>query len=384
MSNTITGLVTTIYNSLDVVSRELVGMIPAVTSDMTFERAAVGQTVTSPVTQIAAATDITPAVTPPNDGDQTVLPNTMTITKARRVPVRWNGEEKKGLDNNGASYNVILRDQFTQAMRTLVNEMETDLANLFAGASRATGTAGTTPFASTLTDTAQARRILSDNGAPLSDLQLVIDTAAGASMRTLTQLTKANEAADASLLRRGVLLDVHGFAIRESAKIATPAIGTGASATTNTAGYAVGATVITLAAAGTGTILAGDIITFAGDTNRYVVASGNASVAAGGTITLAAPGLRKAIAASATNITVVSASTRNMAFARTAIALATRAPALPEGGDMAADRMLFTDPLSGLTFEVAIYKQYRQVQYEVSACWGVKLVKPEHAAILMG
>ncbi|MHA4899806.1 hypothetical protein, partial [Enterococcus faecium] len=91
-----------------------------------------------------------------------------------------------------------------------------------------------------------------------------------------------------------------------------------------------------------GTILAGDIITFAGDTNRYVVAQGNASVAAGGTITLAAPGLRKAIAASATNITVVSASTRNMAFARTAIALATRAPALPEGGDMAADRMLFT------------------------------------------
>ncbi|MFV3037502.1 P22 coat - protein 5 family protein, partial [Klebsiella pneumoniae] len=88
---------------------------------------------------ISAATDITPAVTPPNDGDQTVLPTTMTISKARRVPVRWNGEEKKGLDNNGASFNVILRDQFTQAMRTLVNEMETDLANLFAGASRATG-----------------------------------------------------------------------------------------------------------------------------------------------------------------------------------------------------------------------------------------------------
>ncbi|WP_457833232.1 hypothetical protein, partial [Staphylococcus aureus] len=85
--------VTTIYNSLDVVSRELVCMIPAVTSDMTFERAALGQTVTSPVTQISAATDITPAVTPPNDGDQTVLPTTMTISKARRVPVRWNGEE---------------------------------------------------------------------------------------------------------------------------------------------------------------------------------------------------------------------------------------------------------------------------------------------------
>ncbi len=51
-------------------------------------------------------------MTPPNDGDQTIGKVDMTITKARRVPVRWNGEEKLALDNNGASYNTILRDQF--------------------------------------------------------------------------------------------------------------------------------------------------------------------------------------------------------------------------------------------------------------------------------
>ncbi|WP_284076278.1 P22 coat - protein 5 family protein [Herbaspirillum aquaticum] len=384
MANTLTGLVTTIYNALDVVSRELVGMIPAVTSDMTFERAAVGQTVSSPVTQAQSATDITPAVVPPNDGDQTVTPVTMTITKARRVPIRWNGEEKKGLDNNGASYNVILRDQIAQAMRTLVNEVEGDLAGLYVFASRASGTAGTTPFASSLTDTAQSRRILSDNGAPLSDLQMVIDTAAGASMRTLTQLTKANEAADTSLLRRGVLLDVHGFAIRESSKIATPASGTAASATTNNAGYAVGATTITLASAGTGTFVAGDVVQFAGDSNKYVLASGDTDVSNGGTIVLNAPGLRKAIPAAATNITVVAASTRNMAFARTAIALATRAPALPEGGDMAVDRMVVTDPISGLSFEVSVYAQYRQIQLEVALAWGVAAVKREHMTLLIG
>ena len=38
-------------------------------------------------------------------------------------------------------------------------------------------------------------------------------------MRTLGQLTKANEADDHTLLRRGVLLDVHGFAIREWQKM---------------------------------------------------------------------------------------------------------------------------------------------------------------------
>ncbi|MBX8534539.1 P22 coat - protein 5 family protein [Pseudomonas cichorii] len=384
MANNLTGLVPTLYNALDTVSRELVGFIPAVSSDMTFARAAVGQTVTSPVTNAATASDIVPAVTPPNDGDQDVGSISMTINKARRVPIRWNGEEKKGLDNNGAEFNVILRDQFAQGMRTLVNEVEADLAAVAINGSRAYGTAGTTPFAANLADSAQLRRILSDNGAPLGDLQMVIDTSAGANMRTLTQLSKANEANDDSLLRRGVLLDVHGFSIRESAQVKTPIIGSAASATTNTAGYAVGATIITLASAGTGGVLAGDIITLAGDANKYVVAAGDADVSNGGTITLASPGLRKAVPAAATAITVVSASTRSAAFARSAIALATRAPALPPQGDSAVDRMLITDPVSGLTFEVAMYAQYRQMQYEVSLAWGTKAVKSAHIASLLG
>ncbi|HFX6173859.1 TPA: P22 coat - protein 5 family protein [Acinetobacter baumannii] len=384
MANTLTGLTVTIFNALDVVSRELTGFIPAVSSDMTYNRAAKGQTVTSPVAPAATASDITPGVTPPNDGDQVIGKVDMTITKARRVPVRWNGEEKLALDNNGASYNTILRDQFAQAMRTLANEVEADVAGLAIGASRAVGTAGTTPFATNLKDSALALKALQDNGAPKGDLQLVIDTTAGANMRTLTQLTKANEANDDSLLRRGVLLDVHGFAIRESAQVVTPASGTGASATTNAAGYAIGATSITLASAGTGTIVAGDVITFAGDTNQYVVVGGDTDVSNGGTITLAKPGLRKAIPVAATAITVAPTSTRNLAFARSAIALATRIPALPEGGDSADDRMIVTDPVSGLSFEIAIYRQYRQVQYEVSLAWGCAMVKPEHSIILLG
>lgn len=384
MSNTLTSLIPDIYNALDVVSRELVGFIPAVSSDMTYERAAVGQTVRSPVAPASTASDITPAVTPPNDGDQTIGNVSMTITKARRVPVRWNGEEKRGLDNNGASFNVIFRDQMAQAMRTLVNEVEADLAALHNKASRSYGTAGTTPFASNLSDTANVRKILADNGAPMSDLQMVIDTSAGANMRTLTQLSKANEANDDNLLRRGVLLDVHGFAIRESAQVKTFTAGTGASATTNAAGYAVGATSITLASAGTGTILAGDFITFAGDTNKYQVVTGDTDVSNGGTLVLAAPGLRKAIPASATAITVIATSVRNMAFARSAIALATRAPALPPQGDSAVDRQIITDPVSGLSFEVAMYAQYRQMQYEVSLAWGCAAVKTEHMAVLLG
>jgi hypothetical protein len=76
-------------------------------------------------------------------------------------------------------------------------------------------------------------------------------------------------------------------------------------ATTNTAGYTIGATTITLASAGTGAIYVGDYVTFAGDTNKYKVATGDADVSGGGTIVLASPGLLKAIPTSATAITVL-------------------------------------------------------------------------------
>lgn len=383
MANTLTRMIPDLYESLDVVSRELVGFIPAVTMDARPARAAVGQSVVVPITPSATASDITPGVTAPNDGDQSIGNTTIQITKSRGVPFRWNGEEQLGV-NSGAGYNNIRNQQMQQAMRTLCNEVEADLAALHIAASRAYGTAGTTPFASDLSDPAQVRKILVDNGAPQSDLQLVIDTGAGAKMRTLAQLTKANESADTSLLRQGILLPLHGLDVRESGAVKTSTAGTASGATTNNAGYAVGATVITLASAGTGTFVAGDAVTFAGDTNKYVLASGDSDVSNGGTITLQAPGLRKAIPAATTAITVVAAAVRNMAFHRSAMILAARAPALPEEGDMADDRTLITDPRSGLTFEVAMYRQYRQVRYEMALAWGVQNIKSAHTALLLG
>ena len=381
MANTLTSLIPSLYASLDIVSRELIGAIPCASLDATVERAAVGQLVTSFMTPTAAATNITPGVTPPNDGDQSIGNVQLSITKARRVPFRWNGEEQLGLRNGGTNPAAVRNSQMTQAIRTLVNEMESDVvAAARVGASRAYGTAGTTPFASTLGDPAQVRKILDDNGAPLNDRCLIIDTTAGAALRTLAQLTKANEAGSTLTLRDGELLNLHGFSIHESAGVTFNTKGTGTAYTSNTAGYAVGATDITLIT-GSGTINAGDIVTFAGDTNKYVVVTG---IAAPGTISIAAPGLRQAIPTSATAVTVGNSYTGNIAFSSSSLILATRAPALPDGGDMAVDRMMITDPRSGISFEVAMYAQYRQMQYEVSACWGVKGIKNAHAAILLG
>ena len=383
MANTLTNLIPELYANLDVVSRELTGMIPAVTMDAQASRAAKDQTVRTFVAPAASASDITPGLYAPDTGDQTIGNVTLSISKVRKVPIRWNGEEELNV-SQGHGAAAIRANQIQQAFRTLANEIEADLTALHLSASRGYGTAGTAPFgtANDYTGASYARKILVDNGSPESDLHLVVNTAAGANIRGKQAAVDAS--GTNSILRQGVLLDINGMMVRESGQIKSHTAGTGASATTNNAGYAVGATTITLASAGTGTILAGDFISFAGDSEKYLVVTGDADVSNGGSVVIASPGLRQAIPASATAITVVGSSARNMVFHRGAIVLAHRLPALPQGGDAAVDRTVVTDPRSGLSFEISQYAQYRQMYWEVACAWGVKVVKTEHVGVLLG
>lgn len=383
-ANTLTRLIPDLYAGLDVVSRELVGFIPSVTRNVNAERAAVGQSVVYHISPQMTTGNINPAMTVPEPTDRTIGNDTIVITKSKFSEFGWIGEEQRGLNTGPGTLNVQA-DLFAQALRALTNEIEVDLwLEAVLGSSRAFGTAGTTPFATTVGETAQTKKLLDDNGAPLTDRSLILDTTAGAALRTLQNLTRVSEAGTAMTLRDGELLNLNGQSIKESAAVTTRAVGTGAGMTTNAAGYAIGATVITLAVAGTGSILAGDIVTFAGDVNKYVVASGDTDVSNGGTITLQAPGLRQAIPTSATAITRLAISTRNIAFSRNALHLVARAPALPQEGDLALDRMNITDPRSGMVYEISLYPGYRKIRAEVALAWGVKAVKKEHIVALLG
>ena len=381
MGNTLTNLMPDLYQALDVVSRELVGFIPAVTHDASLSRAAVGQNVRSTVTPVnGTLTDITPSMTLSEPTDQVIANIPVVISSAKACEFGWTGAEQSKV-NQGPGYASIRQDQMKQAMRTVCNAVEADLAGLHLAASRAYGTA-TMPFASDLSDTAQVRKILSDNGQwQEGNMQMVINSAAGVKVRTLTQLTKANEAADSSFLRQGNLLNIHGFDFRESAGIKTvAAVGNNTGGYTANGAHAVGATTLTLAT-GIGTILAGDVITFSNDTSlKYVVLTG---CAAAGTITINKPGLMKALAGAET-VAVVAITARNMAFSRSSIILATRMPEMPAEGDAAIDGTTITDPRSGLSFEVLVYAGKRKVRYEVGLAWGVACVKTEGLALLLG
>ena len=268
-------------------------------------------------------------------------------------------------------------------MRAITNKIEYDLwANMRANASRAYGTAGTTPFGSNFNEVAELRQILVDNGMPMNDRMttLAINSSAGTKLRNLAQLQKANESGGTDLLRQGTLLDLQGMMLKETAAPVSITKGTGASYTSTAAGFAVGTTSIPLIT-GTGTILAGDVVTFAGDTNKYVVSTG---IAAPGTIVLASPGLRQALPASAVALTVGNTATANLAFHKQSTELVVRPLALPNGGDAATDMMTVQDPYSGLVYDISVYKGYKKTMIEVGTLYGFKVWNDKFIAQLLG
>lgn len=378
MANVLTSLAADIYKAADMVGRELTGLIPAVTINGGSERAALNDTVRSQFTRTATVTTITPSMTIPEGDDQTVDNKTMTLDTTAAVKIPWTGEDIKHV-NNGSGFETIYGDQIKQAFRAITNQIETAVWNAARkGASRAHGTAGTTPFASNFNEIPQLRKILADNGMPFDgQVSLVVDTTAGANLRSLAQLQKVNEAGGSELLRQGELLNLQGFSLKESAGITSVTPGTGSGYLLNGA-LAVGDTTITVDT-GTGTILAGDITTFAGTSHKYVV---NTALS-GTTYAIGAPGAR---AAEADNdaVTVGGAFTPSLAFHKSAVELAIRPMADPPGGDLASDTMIVQDPWTGLAFEIKAYKGFKKAMFMVSCVYGVKAWKSNHIAVLLG
>lgn len=378
MANTLTGLIPHAYAALNVVSRELIGVIPAASRDGTFDRAAVGQDVKIPVAPGANISDITPAMQVPDPTDQEISSRVMKIQKTRGAEFGYTGEETRQL-NSGPGYLSVQAQQILEGMRGLTNEIELDAAKEAAlQSSRAYGTGGTVPFASDISASAQIRKILDDNGAPMTGRHMSISTSTGANLRSLNILAKVNESGDQSLLRQGVLGNLHGSDYRETGFAYSHTGGDGTGYVLN--GAASKGTTVIPVDTGTGSISAGDVVVFAGDTNKYVVAESGLT---GVNLTINAPGLRENISDGAT-VTVQGDYDANVNFTSGSLMLATRLPDLPEEGDIALDRFAIRDQRSGLVFEMSVYPGYRKNRYEIGCSWGVKGIKPEHSALLMG
>jgi hypothetical protein len=373
------GLIPVLYAALDVVSREFIGMIPSVSRDATADMVARNQKLTFPVTNKRGTIEITPGNEPVyTEKDFNTVDVVIDHIKTAD-PIKWNGEEYRAV---GGQYPTMIMDQYTQAMRAIANDIERDLCfEAVMGAistGHVYGTPGTTPFNGSLSDLSQVKKILDDAGSPVGGRTAVINTTAEANLNSLTNLTNVNKYGNDDVLRRGIITELLGFAVRTSGQFKLIDPGAGSGYLLN--GVAAEGATQLIVDTGSGAINKGAIITIAGDSNKYIVIE---DVASGGTVIKIAGGLKRAAADNAA-ITVGIAYLPSVAFSRDGVLLAVRQPYLPPGGDKAQDVTLIADPVSGLSFQVALYTGYLENRIEIRSAWGVKSINSEHSVALIG
>lgn len=377
MANTLTALQPILFSAAQTVSAEPFGAVDAINTSFNDQGVAKGDVVKVPVAPTRAAADFTPSNVSATGTDATADDVEVQITKSRKVAWHLTGEQQRSLDN-GATSAEWIRQLVAQGMRTLRNEAEVDAVSaIYTGASRATGTAGTNPFATNINPLADVRKILRDNGAPLSDLQFVMDTTSEANLLKLGVVQSADTAGSDGERRSGFVGRQFGFELRQSAGIDVHTKGTATGLDAN-GGEAIGETSIALDGGDGGSLLAGDVVTFAGDTNKYVVNTG--FTAASGTAVIGKPGLLATLA-DTTEMTIGNNYTPNMAFDRGAVVGVMRPPLMPANPTI--QQMLISDGM-GMTYLMLDISQYGQRTWEIHLAWGFKAVQPEHIAILMG
>lgn len=374
-----------IFLGLKEVSNEPTGFIQSVNTSTGAEVAAIGDQIKIPSGTASDVSDTPVGYSNPVEGNSDVNCGTMEITKSRTVKIDWKGEDQKAVMNSGVM-GTILAQQFADGFRKLRKEMEADCYKVACkGASRAYGIIGTTPFANanSMAELANVKGILDANGAAPTNRTIVLSPSAEINLLSnQMNMIKVNEAGSDALLRQGIVMPTYGFNVRSSsagnetldASVAT--------------GYAVNGTFAkgdkTIGIdTGSGLISAGNIVSFKGDTNKYVAGNGSTTTS----LVLNPHGLVKAVADDA-DITVEGGYSASVALHRNAIALAIRPPAVPEFNgskmDTAIAREYVTDPLTNITYEIAVYAGQRMIQYQISVAWGVKAVNGEHIALLLG
>lgn len=378
MANSFTNILPVLTKAAQVVSRESVGMLRSVNLDASPQGVNLGATINLPKAPAASSTTWTPAVNP-TTADTTATGVQLSLTLAKEVPWHVTAEQASAMNKGDATAMRWFELQASQAFRTLANTIELYLWGLARlGSSRAIGTAGTTPFASTLAAAAQVAQILDENGAPAQGRSLVMNPACAANAKALFANVASTQ--DRSSFGAGILPEISGLMPQMSNQIAAVTKGTGASYLVNkTANLAVGDTTIPMDT-GSGTILAGDVFLI-GTGGLYYVAK---TALAAGSLTINDPGIYKAALNNAV-VTVQATHVQNIALSRDALYAVVRPPLQdPDLASSGQEQVTVVDPVSGIAF--GVYKKIGDglTHYSARVIYGGVVVESRHIATLMG
>lgn len=274
--------------------------------------------------------------------------------------------------------------QMGEAVRALSNEVNLSILREYKGIYGYVGVAGTTPFATNTDAAIQARKVLHSQRCPRENRRMVLDFEAEANALALAAFQDVDKAGDAGLKREGEVGRKFGFDIFTDDHVlthtSTPL--TAGAATVNGA-HVAGVKAISIAKATNASLLVeGDVITFAGDEQTYVVTAA-VNLAVGNTTVSISPGLQVAKTGGEA-MSLKASHVVNLAFHRDAFAFANR-PLVASAQDLSEGRVIsLTDAQTGITMRLERLRQYKQSVWDLDLLWGRKLVRPELACRVAG
>lgn len=403
MANTLTNIMPKIIARGLMVLREVCIMPRLVNSDFSADAKRKGQTIDVPVPSAVGTQAVSPSNALPSPTDTSVPMVQIPLDQWRKNdPLYLTDKEMIEID----SREFFLPTQMEEAVRALANEVNTYIYNLYVNANQgiygAVGTAGTTPFATTASAT-NARKLLNKQLAPKSSRVGVLDFDAEAKALELSAFQDADKVGSAEVKIEGEIGRKFGIDWNSDGDVVTHTAGTiddGGSpngrtcAVNNGAGYAIGIDTMNIdngaGAQAVGTIVRGDIISFAGHDQTYCVVdnTGSAQFSAGvytfATNEIAGlkiyPALKSAVADNEV-ITVVDDHVVNLAFHRDAFGFAQRQL---ETDSMNSELITMTDPQTGLGLRLEVVREYKQMLWEFDLLYGGLLVRPELAVRILG
>ena len=339
-----------------------------------------GQTITVPIPTQVTVSDVTPNATPPSTADADLDGVNIPLTYWREAPFYMTDQDMRSVQEG------TIPMVASEAIRALANDVNSKIFATWKSATNGiygyVGTAGTTPFASSVADATNARKVLNNQLCPTDNRRLVLDPDAEASALALAPFYDMSQRGDTGGIREGSIGRKFGFDVYMDQQIPSYTKQGAGTVLVDQADVAVGDTSVHLD--GVTTALGqGDVFTVAGDSQTYIVLTAGSLATADQDITLFAPAAKVAWADNAA-VTLKDTRVLNMAFHRDAFAFANAPfddPALRGLGAIVESAV---DPVSGLTLRLEVSREHKRTRFSYDILYGCALIRPELACIVAG
>lgn len=342
------------------------------------QAAEIGSIIDIPISSSIASRPVAPSQVPPASVDSTPTKASIEFDFWEEAPFYLTDKDYGDVGRG------IIPMQVSEAIKSVVNALDAYVLDKMVKASfNVAGVAGTTPFATDTSEYQDARKLLNIELASLQDRRVLLDPSAEALASGLALFRDADKRGDQGGVIEGMIGRKLGADWHMNQNVPEHTAGVPGGTPLVNGALAIGATSVALDTAGAaGTYREGDVVSFAGHDQTYVVTADVTLSGTGtGTIVISPP-LRAAVADNAA-ITLRASHTANMVFHRDYFALATRTLKPAEEG-LGVITQVAVDQVTGLAVRLEITRQHKQTQWAFDILAGGVVPRPELGVRLLG